>query len=378
MGARIGDYITDFQPPPYSEYWKYSGDVAIIEPEDERKELGRLRQATDSANHIADFLADSKVSPYYDSEPRQRCPTAKPEEGASAMFDQTRAKPGQRCLHSKDSTHSLNFNKNTFLRSLRKKHSCEHSKGSSSMLTPVPALKVTATPIAIHPPQLRNKIILSQDTISLFDQTGHSCLEPSPFKITLETTLLENRPYTICSNVLQRDQTLEAMLSNFEVLDVGTGYLLSEKPLPSQSCPTNIERGGRRKPKSKPQPSYHQGISRNTCTELAPHRPSYLTIISHPSPYKSSPELLFDGLRITDPTLLVGRRLAIRLRPSVALWSARGMGQVFGFEAEIAGWPDAYGLPLVLGGVDGRGEGERAGGDGEPVAEFRVVGEGSG
>jgi hypothetical protein len=359
------EHVIDFQPPPYSEHWQYSDDVTILDPEDEKREVALLGYESGSTDHGSRFLADQKVSPYYDSELRQRRSRAKAEQEAINFTNKSKHTISHRRIRSKDSNNSSHASKNSWLRSLRKKHARKRSKDSPSIAQVPGPPKFKATLIPIHPPKIRNKIILGQDTISLFDPTGHSYFEASPFTISLESTLLENRPYTICSPVLQRaeNRNFESALDHFEILDMETGYVLSEKSR-FPSPPTKIEqvsKRGSRKASASPNPAIH----RNTCTELSPHRPSQQTITCRPSPSKSSTERLFDGLRITDPTLLVGRRLKLRLKPSVVLWSAKTMQEVFGFEDVVGSWPDLYGLPLVLKCSED--------GDDEGGAEFKIV-----
>jgi hypothetical protein len=359
------EHVVDFQPPPYSEHWQYSEDVTVLDSEDEKKEVVLLGYESGSTDHGSRFLADQKVSPYYDSGLRQRQSRAKVEQEAINFTSKSKYTTSHRRICSEDSNHSSHSSKKSWLRSLRKKHARKRSKGSCTLAQVPGPPKFKATLIHIHPPKIRNKIILGQDTISLFDPTGRSHFEASPFTISLETTLLENRPYTICSPVLQRaeNRNFESALGHFEILDLETGYVLSEKSLPP-SPPTKAEQVTKRgfpKAIALPNPAVH----RNTCTELAPHLASQQTLTCHPSPSKSSTERLLDGLRITDPTLLVGRRLKLRLKPSVVLWSAKTMQEVFGFEDVVGSWPDLYGLPLVLKCSED--------GDDEGGAEFKIV-----
>ena len=377
--------IFDVQPPPYSEPWHSSNDVMILNPELKKKELRLFGYGADSANHRFKILADVKVSPYYDPDYSRHLSTARPEKDDDATAQTAESTSFARgSLSTKENVDSSYSSRSHWLRSLKRKHLGKCTKALQATVTEFSAPKYTAISIPTNPPRLRNRIILSQDTISLSHPTGRICSEPSPFKVTLETTLLEERPYTICSTVLQRyplqteNQDLESTLSHFEVVDNETGYVLSQKPLPSLSgaSDTDSERiTGHKSKRSRRTPKHGReipGISKATCTELHPYRASHLTLVSHPKPSRSSTECLFDGLRISDPKLLVGRRLRIRLRPTVALWSATSMREVFGFGEEVKTWPDAYGRPLVLKCLDGGVEAEEEG-DYEGEAEFEVV-----
>ncbi|KAF7508203.1 hypothetical protein GJ744_009500 [Endocarpon pusillum] len=378
------DRITDVQLPSYSEQWHSSNDVMILNPALKKKELRLFGYETDLTIHRFKILADVKVSPYYDPDYSRHLSTLRPEkdDGPTTQTAQNTSSTGGG-LPTKNNVDSSSSSKSHWLRPLKRKHLRKRTKALQATVTELSTPKFTAISIPTSPPRLRNRIILSQDTISLSDPTGRICFEPSPFKVTLETTLLEERPYTIYSTVLQRcsflteNQDLESTLSRFEVVDNETGYVLSQKPLPSLSgSETDSGRiSGHKSKKSRKNPKHGReipGISRATCTELHPYRASHLTLVSHPIPSKSSTERLFDALRISEPKLLIGRRLRIRLRPAVALWSVRSMREVFGFEEEVKAWPDAYERPLVLkcldGGVEAEGEDDYKG-----EAEFEVV-----
>ncbi len=358
----------------------------ILDPELKKKELTLSGYRTDSADYRFKILADARVSPYYDPDYGRHCSVARTEKDDS---------PTAKTANSTFSTHGDNNSvesshpsKSQWLRSLKKKHLRKRNKATQPSATEFAAPRFTAISIPTSPPRLRNRIILSQDKISLHESTGRTGCESSPFKITLETTLLEGRPYTICSTVLQRytfqteNQDLEGALSHFEVVDTKTGYVLSQKPLPSLS--QGSETDSKRIPASKSKkfrskkPKHARevppNISRTICTELQPHRPSHLTLVFYPIPStKSGTERLFDGLRIPNPKLLVGRSLKIRLRPSVALWSAKPMREVFGFGEEIKAWPDAYERPLVLKCLDGGEEEAEKKGDYTGDADFEIV-----
>lgn len=357
----------------------------ILNPALKKKELRLFGFETDLAIHRFKILADVKVSPYYDPDYSRHLSTVRPEKDDGATT-QTATNTSSTCvgLPTKDNVDSSDSSKSHWLRSLKRKHLRKRTKALQATVTELSGPKFTAISIPTNPPRLRNRIILSQDTISLSDPTGRISFEPSPFKVTLETTLLEERPYTICSTVLQRyplqteNQDLESTLSRFEVVDNETGYVLSQKPIPNLSgaSETDSERFSGHKSKKSRKKFKHggdvPGITRATCTELHPYRASHLTLVSHPIPSKSSTVRLFDALRISDPKLLVGRRLRIRLRPAVALWSARSMREVFGFEEEVKAWPDAYERPLVLKCLDGGVEAEEEESY-EGEAEFEVV-----
>jgi hypothetical protein len=367
--------VVDFQPPPYSEHWQYADDVTIVDPQDHR-ELDLVDYGPSLIDEKSKVSGSEKASFYPEFELRQRRPNDKvKEEATTASKSSKHPLSSHHRLRSKDMS---NVDKKSWLHNLKKKHQHKRSKSSSSssIATSNRAPKFTAVPISVEPPKIRNKIILSEDTISLFDPAGRDCFEPHPFKVTLETTLLEDRPYTIRSTVLQRDitQNLETALSHFEVVDVETGYVLSKKPAPiTTPATTTTHRNRRHKAhKSKSGKGPLPGITRNTCAELAPHRSSHLTMISRPSPSKSSTERLFDALRIQDPTLLVGRQLKLRLIPdAVAMWSSQTMEEVFGYQDEVKGWPNLYGKPLVLRCADGEGVEDED--EDEDEAEFSVV-----
>ncbi len=363
----------------------------MLNPEHKKKELRLFGYGADSATYRFKILADVRVSPYYDPDYGRHCAILSPEKDDSATTKTANSTSSTRGeLLAKNSFDSSHSSKSQWLRSLKEKHLRKRTKAVRPSATEIPAPKFTAISIPTDPPRLRNRIILSQNTVSLSDPTGRNGLDSSPFKITIETTLLEDRPYTICSTVLQRypfpteNQDPESALSHFEVVDTETGFVLSQKPLPnlSRGSETDPKRTTSSKSKKFRSKKLKHGrevppsISRATCTELHPRRASHLTLVSHPiASSKSGTERLFDGLRISNPKLLAGRSLRIRLRPSVALWSARSMQDVFGFGEEIKAWPDAYGRPLVLKCLDGGGEEEDAGEEGryEGEADFEIV-----
>lgn len=368
--------IVDFQPPPYSDHWHYASYVTILPSDDNKENVISPEYGSGSPDHGSKFLADQKVSPYFDPELRQHRSTGQSGKGAPPTISNEvkSTSPLQRHIHGKDNTSCYPSSKKSWLRSIRTKHSSKLNNGPSITSSPInPDPKFIAIPIPTKPPRLSNKIILSNDTIHLSDTAGDNCLDPTTFKITLETTLLENRPYSICSNLLRRDQDLETSLSSFEIFDIETGYVISERVESSPPRPS-VASTTRRNTKAQPNPS---SIPRTTCTELSPLRASHLAIISRPTLSRSSTERLFAGLRIRDPTVLVGRRLGLRLRGERALWCARTMREVFGFADSVAGWPDLYyGEPLVVEcaeGVDELEDKGDEGGDKGGWAEFRVV-----
>lgn len=357
------EHIDDCQPPPYSEHWQRNEDVTALEPGGTNKKSthpDNIRSADDDPRPLVDY----KVSPYHDLDLRQRPTAPTPDEvGTVIPSDSQSTSASHRRNRGKISIHSSRSGKD-WLRRLRKKHSRKYK--DSIAKTPTSGPIFVAIPVPTNPPKVTNQIILNQDTISLSEPDGNSITGAPWLKVTLATTLLEKKPYTICSSVFQRDQLPEASLAHFEVFDIETGHVLSEKPLPSR--PSNVEWPSDRKPyKDRKSKRACGSITRRTCTELHPNRTSLLIIVPEPGPSNSSgTERLFAGLCISDPSTLIGRRLGLRLRPKMALWSARTMEELFGFgEALVGGWPDGYyGRLLEMSCSDG---------DESGWAEFRVV-----
>lgn len=340
----------DVQPPPYSDHWHDNHVVTILEPMAKKgKPTAFLGRETDPPINSSEYPAFLSLSPHYDPELQQRRSKARSEKDAAVLSPKpTSTSTCHRRVRTQTTDLIPHIRQDFWLRTLRLKHTRKHKKASSSADASTSHPKFIAMPICLDPPKIINKITLSQDAIILLDPIEHS-----NFTITLATTLMEDRPYTICSTVLRRsqNQSLESALSHFEVVDLETGYALSGKPLPvHQLSDTN---GAQSRKCSN---THRATIMKATCTELQPYSTSLITVVSKSSPFRSSTERLFDGLRISDPTLLVGRRLWLRLRQSVALWSVRTMGEVFGFGEEVVSWPDPYERPLALGCDDGTGD----------------------
>lgn len=313
--------------------------------------LGCERDPPINSSEDPAFLS---LSPYHDSELRQRRSKARSEKEAAILPPKPKCtSSSHRRVQIQTTDHIPHFRQDFWLWTIKMKHTRKHKMVKSSADASTSRPKFTAVPICVDPPKIINKITVSQDAIILFNPIEHSNVEVSPFTITLATTLLEDRPYTICSTVLRRsqNQSLESALSHFEVVDLETGYILSGISLPiHQYSDTN---GAQGRKSSKP---HRATINKATCTELQPYRTSLLTLISKPSLFRSSTERLFDGLRVSDPSLLVGRRLRLRLRPSAALWSVRTIGEIFGYGEEVVSWPDPYERPLALDCGEGTGD----------------------
>ncbi len=142
--------IIDFQPPPYSDHWHYANYVTIFPSDDEKETFITPEYELGSPGHDSNFLADHKVSPYYDPEFRHRSSTGQFGKGVPpAVSSEVKSTPPlQRRLPGKDNTSCYPSSKKSWLRSIRKRHSHRPNKGPSVTSSPInPSPKFIAIPI---------------------------------------------------------------------------------------------------------------------------------------------------------------------------------------------------------------------------------------
>jgi hypothetical protein len=321
------------QPPPYAEQWELEDDADVLGNHGYDEDHDLPVYAPEPTDLRSSFVGTEETQ-YAHLD--KKLPIPELQDDAMESTDESESPPLSPS-HSEigDTVPTHRASKRSWLRNhlKKKKKPCPES---------------TAIPISLSPPKISNRVLLSKTTIPLSDPAGQESGDPCPLQIVLETTLHEDHPYTIRSDLF-RDQDLQSALTNFEVFDVETGQVISERPAASQqsthevaSSTCKARRARRKRPVPRP-------LSRDACSELQPDAPLTKTIVAGPRDYRSSSKVLFDGLCIADPASLVGRRLGLRLRPATALWMAKSMADLFGSDDSLpGGWPDMYATPLKI------------------------------